>query len=244
MKNRIFLYVGWFSVSIFLFTGCAMWKKMTKKKPKPILPKMLVAPFLCDNGEIGDMITKRFVENINKNIMVMDYQQYQVYLTSRAAIKELESKSQITESVSTASAVMESKSTPVPKMLESETTGQIFSFMDRLSQDLFKSEDARTKFYQENEIDYFVIGKAKEKVLTELELGNIKTAETAEMKLLEIKTGQTLVDESFQQGYFEIVAPDRIGKKFAKRVNDKFKQMKKEVKIKKKKEKKRLVLEE
>ena len=107
-----------------------------------------------------------------------------------------------------------SHSVQVPGYIEK---GQVQ--LENLINDLFKKDDVRELFAEKTGIDYLVVGKAKEQKQTELELGNVVTAETAEVRMLELRTGEILLDEGFKQGLFEIVTPDRIGKKLALKVN-------------------------
>ena len=68
----------------------------------------------------------------------------------------------------------------------------------------------------------------KEKKLSELEEGNLVTAESASLNLLDLKSGRMALTGAFKQGGFEIVAPERIGAKFADRVNRYFKELRKQ----------------
>lgn len=199
------------------FTGCLGG---AAKKQVPVIPKMLVFPVDCDcpTQEIGTDITKGFVESMPKKMQVFNLQEFEKYLSSRTVTLD-----QILTAVKT-----DAGSTP----------GEIPSY-STLVRDLLTKSKARASFYQLTEIDYLVVGRAKEKVLTGLEEGNLRTAQTADIKMMDLKTGEILVDESFRQGRFEVVAPNRIGYKLANQVDSKLDQIKKEQKQKAKDEKRR-----
>ncbi|OGR78240.1 MAG: hypothetical protein A3I11_01635 [Elusimicrobia bacterium RIFCSPLOWO2_02_FULL_39_32] len=103
---------------------------------------------------------------------------------------------------------------------------------------VLRNEAVLKRFFEQSQIQYLVMGKAKEKLLGELEIGNLITAETAQMKLIGFQRGEVLLEESFKQGLLEVVAPERIGSKFAAKVNKKLKKIWKEERRKEKQLKK------
>ncbi len=221
-----------------LISGCGAFrvlKKMTTPKPKPELPAMWVMPITCENGDISKKLTEGFIENIPKKIQVMDTRNYEMYLTSRITRFEME-KIRYAQEEGTAASTQPITLKIEPIKLSSS------SFRDIINTVSGKEED-RIKFYHESGLDYLVFGKAKEKELDELELGNLLTAETAELKCISLKTGEFWIDEQFKQGMFEVVAPDRIGKKFAQIFEKKLKKTDKAAKKAEKLRRKRLKLE-
>ncbi|OGR89128.1 MAG: hypothetical protein A3A86_05740 [Elusimicrobia bacterium RIFCSPLOWO2_01_FULL_60_11] len=95
---------------------------------------------------------------------------------------------------------------------------------------LEKSQYFRTKINLEVDLDYVIVGEAKEKKLSDLEEGNLVTAQTAGIKMLSLHDGSFPVKADFKQGIFEIVAPDRIGAKLADKVNKYLKTVRKAAK--------------
>lgn len=213
-------------VGMFLmvqFSGCAFPKFFTKRQEMKV-QVLLALPFYCENYQVAEEITKNFKETLNKKTEVVDLKGFDSYLSSHP----IRMPEYFPDSVKKSSGAASFSS---PKNITVSTSSAMgSSLFEKLINDLFEKEEVREKFYRESGIDYIVIGKAKEKELTELEYGNLVTAETAEMKLLELRTGEILLDESFKQGVFEIVAPDRIGKKMASKVNGKLNQIRKEEK--------------
>ena len=205
--------------SIFILSGCAVLKNFTSSTNSIERTQLLFLPFYCENAKVGLEISKGFTTKINKNFELIQMNKFKAYISSHPIDLPdyFPAGSSIFISVSTGA---HSSDSP----------------FERLMNDLFYKEDVREKFFMQSGIDYLVIGKAKEQDLSDLQFGNLVTAETAEMKLLELKTGELLVEDTFKQGLFEIVAPDRIGSKFAVKVNDKLNQLKKEVRTAEKQE--------
>lgn len=186
-------------------------KRIFKKKEKVALPIMLVLTVECSDLEIREKITKGLIENIEKKIEVLGEREFALTL-----------------------------GTP-PISMEDYFPSASLPLYQKLSRDLFRKQEVRTKFYFESGVEYLVKAEAKEKKWGELETGRIKTAETAELKLLEIKSGNVLLEENFKQGGFEIVAPERIGSKFASKVNKRLNQLRKERKKEEKERRKKLL---
>lgn len=90
---------------------------------------------------------------------------------------------------------------------------------------ILRDETLLKSFFDQTQIQYLMMGKAKEKLLSDLEISNLITAQTAQMKLIGLETGVVLLEESFKQGLFEVVAPERIGSKFADKANKKLKKI-------------------
>ena len=88
-------------------------------------------------------------------------------------------------------------------------------------------------------MDYIAVGGAFEQKQNELEFGNLQTASTAQLLLLDLRNGKVILNETFTQGYFEIVAPERIGRKFAGAVKEKFSDIEDEYKRMEKKKRRR-----
>lgn len=205
-----------------LFCGCSVWKKIMTREKK-VLPKMLVLPFACENDEIGKTIAKGFMENMDKNIAVLDQKEFENLLSSISLRNKIlvggTTEAKLPGNTTDFASLRNTEQRP--KLVISFSTSAFFKT-------LLIEESFRTKVRLETGLDYVVSGRAKEKILEELEAGNLKTAETAEMKLLELKSGEILSEEIFKQGLFEIVAPDRIGSKFAAKVKKKLKEIRKQ----------------
>lgn len=209
-KIRKFLLYALCSMLFAGFTGCGWFKKITKKKEKPALPKMLVLTIQCEDLEVSEKITKGLIENIEKKIEVVGEKDFAMTLGTR------------------------------PIAMEDYFPSGSFPLFQKLSRDLFRKQEVRTKFYFEAGVDFLAKGEAKEKKWGELETGFVKTAETAELKFLDLKTGTVLLEERFEQGLFEIVAPERIGTKFAGKINKRLNQLRKQQKKEQKERRKRL----
>lgn len=171
---------------------------------------MLVLNIQCENLEISEKITKGLVENIEKKIEVLGEKEFALTFSTRLLA-----------------------------MADYFPSGS-FPLYAKLGRDLFKKQEVRTKFYFEAGVDYLVKGEAKEKKWGKLQTEYIKTAETAELKFLDLKTGAVLLEEKFEQGLFEIVAPERIGAKFAGKINKRLSQLKKQQKKEERERRKRL----
>ncbi len=218
--------------SAALFAGCGGLKSLMKKGEVPEKSKMLIFPFDCDcqTVEISSAVTYGFISGMPKTILVMDLQGFETYLATRSIrLEEIALSNNAAPRVenSSSSAATIDALPPAPFN---------YSIMIR---DLFTKQAARKQFYKVTGIQYIAVGRAKEKILGPLEEGNLKTAQTADVKLMDAETGEILVDDSFKQGLFEIVAPSRVGIKLANKVMNKMKDIAKEQKLKLKEEKTR-----
>jgi hypothetical protein len=202
--KRIFFFLV-FSPQILC--GCSVWKTIAQRREKRF-PRMIVLPFACENGGIGSKITGSLVENVDRRIEAFDEEKFELLLSSISRNRSLQANADPSKD-------------PSLEPIISFSSAAFF-------RDLVNNEMFRTKVNIETRLDYAVAGSAREKKLSELEAGNLVTAETAEMKLLELKTGKILLAETFKQGSFEITAPDRIGSKFAAKVNKKLKEIRKQ----------------
>ncbi len=195
-----------FFISLFLMailSGCSAVQTVLKKAEPKTHPKILVMGFHCDNGKIGGDIVSGLVANLSSKMDGYDSGSFEVFIASMTRKKEREgAKGKYTIKFSS-------------------------SIFD---QELTRSQYFRSKVNLEMGLDYVVTGEAKEQKLSDLEQGNLVTAESASMKLMELRTGQVLLTDDFKQGFFEIVAADRIGAKFAASINKYFGHVAKEEK--------------
>ncbi|OGR97348.1 MAG: hypothetical protein A2902_00475 [Elusimicrobia bacterium RIFCSPLOWO2_01_FULL_64_13] len=109
---------------------------------------------------------------------------------------------------------------------------------DNFFGELLRKKAFRDAVRRQTGLDYVAAGTAREEKRDAMDGENLKTAETASVKVLELESGSIFLEENFKQGLFEIVAPDRIGKKFAVRLNKEIKDLGKYEKKKAKEEKK------
>lgn len=204
--------------------GCAALNSVQSflGKDSRFRPVLLVLPVTCENNKIGEDITLGLIGNIGGGAEVLDVKKFEVYLTSRAM------------ALGKPATALSLSSGPVPP-------AELPPSAAELLEDVRKSEKARRRLREQSGIHYLVFGKAKEKNLSELEINNLVTAETAEMKLIDLGEDEVLSHEFFKQGFFEIVAPDRIGGKFASIINRKLKQINKDRKNARKEKKRRPV---
>ena len=219
--------------------GCATIKKITAPEKK-ILPRMLVFPFKCTNNLVAVKINEGFMDQITRNVESFDMTGFASFLSSHP----VNMPGYIEMEISSGSAVSTGSSTFImpgipragtltkPLTMSVGTMTQITPEIEQFAKDLFKKDDVRSEFYRQSKIDYCVAGTANEQRLSELEAGNLITAENAEMRLLDLKTGDILLEANFKQGMFEIVAPERIGSQFASKVTRKLWIMKKDEKQK------------
>lgn len=196
-----------------ILCGCFATKIIVKLLEKKVPPKIVVLPILCENSETGEKITKGLVENIDKKVEALDQKNFKLFLASYSIHIEEYLPAEISTS---------------PFEVPVGTLTQISPTLKYFSKELFEKAEIRGRFYLESGINYLVVGQAKEQKWGPLEIENIKTAEKAEFKLLELKSGRILLEENFKQGSFEIVAPERIGSKFASKINKKLKQIRKQ----------------
>ncbi len=195
-----------------LLSGCFAWKALTRKREKETPPKMLVFPFISNDQEIGNKITQSLIESVDSKVEVLDLQKFKLLLSSTSLSMDIYLPANIPASALT---------------------------QENFFKEVINKTESRNEFYKDTGIDYVVMGKAKKMTLTELEIGNLETAESAQMQFVEVKNGGILLDEKFKQGLFEVVAPDRIGAAFASKVNKKIKAIRKELKRKLKAERKK-----
>lgn len=220
-------------------SGCSLSKMWTRKEP-PALPKMLVVPFEADSYKIGFIISRGLSDSIEKKVEVLDQKQFQFLVSSLSVSMDAYALKPVEASTPSESAALREpppRAEP-PAAAAAPAPAVVLPYMsipvepplydwNKFARVMLVSEDNRVRFYNQSGVEFLVFGSAKEKKLDALEAGNIETAETADMKLVSLKTGETLLESGFQQGFFEIVTPDRIGGKFADKINRKFKEMRK-----------------
>lgn len=237
-RNGILAFCALFAASVLC--GCALsrWVKK-KKKEKLERPRIVVLNFSCESSKVGDEITKGLVENVAGKVIVLDQEEFQVLLSSITRQKD---------AMREADAEMKKFRDDVPEdlaelILGKSAAGSVYEPIVFSSatffRDLVRDNEFRSKVLNDARVHYVVSGSARYKRLGTLETGNLETAETASMKVLDLNRGFIMMDENFKQGFFEIIAPGRIGKKFAFRVNRELKQMRKEDKRRKKERRKR-----
>jgi len=198
-------------ISAALFSACAVANKMMGKGEKPALPRVLVLGLESDNSEIADKITLGLLTNLTTKVESFDPARYELLIsciTYRRA------------------------NLPPPPQGVGPTYTETFKPVVDFSSSTFysqleKSQYFRTKVYLETDLDYVVTGQAKEQERSELEQDIIVTAKTASVKMLSLHDGSFPVKTEFKQGFFEIVAPDRIGSKLADRINNYLKTVRK-----------------
>jgi len=176
-----------------LLSGCAVVKKVKSRRRRLIPPRVLVLKVECDNPAVGSAIADGLLDNITKKVEAFNSEGYELIISSITRRKQKYSESEVPPVINFSSATFYAQ--------------------------LEKSQYFRTQVLLETDLDYVIVGKAKEKDLSDLEFGNLITAETASVRMMELKTGRFVVTQSFKQGYFEVVAPERIGKKFTPRIN-------------------------
>ena len=205
-RSSLFLPMLGGLLILTLFSGCALWKKIIGRGEKPVLPRVLVLKIDCDNPEIGNKILVGILANLTPKVESFNSDQFELLISS---ITRKKAASQLSKTL-------------VPVIDFSRET-----FYSQLE----KSQYFRSKINLAVDLDYVVVGQAKEKALSELEEDNLLTAETASLKMLSLHDGSFPVKADFKQGFFEIVAPDRIGFKLAKPINKYLKTVRKTAKL-------------
>jgi len=205
-----------------VFSGCSVLNLNTLKRligrgEKPALPRVLVLGINCKNQEIANKILKGILTNITPKVESFDSAGFELLISSITHKK----------------AGLPPPIPPLAGQLPRYEKGLVpvidFSSSTFYGQ-LEKSQYFRSKINLEVDLDYVVVGEAKEKELSELEEDNLVTAETASLKMISLHDGSFPVKTDFKQGFFEIVAPDRIGSKLAQPINKHLKTVRKTVK--------------
>jgi hypothetical protein len=211
MKRSISRTLPWLVwAGVCVLPGCAAISQMLGFGPQPVRPKLLVLPFVCDSPEIGVAVAKGFKREVTSKIEALDPASFQLFLATRSA------QSQMLPGFASLPGVPALSSASVPS--NSNGAPPALSAAELLS-DLPQSAQARRRLHKDGGIAYLVAGQAKQQIWSELEAANIKTAATASIRVWDLETDELLSEETFQQGGFEIVAPERIGAKLADRVN-------------------------
>ncbi len=220
-----------------MFSGCGGVKSMLKKKEALQKPQMFVFPFDCDCVEVtlSSSVTTGFMKGLPESVEPLDLQGFESYLTT-AGVTMADVTGEAPPTAPSAPAESLDPSAPPPMAEPAPPVSINYSV---LVANLFTKRAARERFHKTTGIEYLVIGRAKERKLSSLEAGNLITVQTADIKVMDAKTGEIIVDDSFKQGGFEIVAADRVGKKLAAKVIDKFKEIAKDAKRQRKLEKQR-----
>lgn len=201
-------------VLLTAFSGCSILKVITGRKEKPAVPRVLVLGINCENQEIAGKIMEGILANITSSVESFDPAGFDLLISSITR-----KRARLPHPPSGQPPVYENGLAPVIDFSSS-------TFYSKLE----KSQYFRTKINLEVDLDYVVVGEAKERKLSELEEGNLVTAETASIKMLALHDGSFPVKTDFKQGFFEIVAPDRIGGKLAERINKYLKTVRKAAK--------------
>ncbi len=199
-------------LGVLVFSGCSLIKTMMGKGEKKSIPRILVLGVKCAaNQEIGDQIADGILANMTPKVESFSAFGYELLISSITRKK---------------AGLPPPSGTYIPPYDEKTKPAIEFS-SSTFYKDLTKSQYYRTKVILETGLDYVVTGEAKEQNLSELEVGNLVTAESAQIKLMELRTGEFVVEDTFKQGLFEIVAPDRIGIKLAGKINKYFSSVRK-----------------
>jgi hypothetical protein len=205
-------------VSLLIFSaalsGCSVLRMITGRREKPALPRVLVLGVACGNQEIADKISEGILANITSKVESFDPAGFELLISSITHKK----------------AGLPPPPYGQPPVYENGLVPAIDFSSSTFYGKLEKSQYYRTKVNLEVDLDYVVLGEAREKKLTELEEDNLVTAETASIKMLALRDGSFPVKAGFKQGFFEIVAPDRIGGKLADRINKYLKTVRKAAK--------------
>ncbi len=261
MRRVQFIAAG--LLSAILFSGFSL-TSFLKKKEVPAKPQMFVFPFDCDcvAVDLSSSVTGGFISGMPATLEVLDLKGFESYLTTMnvtmaevtGAVRPappVDSSAGAQTGSADPSAPPAATSTPAetpasetPRVETPRAEAPPFeppneASYSKLVADLFRKRAAREQFYKTTEIEYVAIGRAKEKKLSALEAGNLITLQTADIKIMDVKTGEIIVDDSFKQGIFEVVAAERVGKKLANKVIDKFKEIAKDDKRQRKLDKQR-----
>ncbi len=226
-----------------------------QEKIKKIVKVVAVVPFACESEKVSEEITKGFMLNVTSKLESLNETDFNDYVAKKQTeMQTLLSRGVRIDSVNKFDQesklkrenefLFAKKSTGMDPNLLSEaavaapplgSTESVVPMRSLPPIPRFKSlvsvvdnQKFRQSLYEDYQIDYVVMGSAKKQDLSEMEFGNLETAATAYMTIVDLATGEILADEKFVQGYFEIVAPDRIGKKFAGVLNRKIKLIDKE----------------
>ncbi len=193
-----------------LYSACALlilslcgFSVFGKKKDKEIPPRLLLLGIQGDNADIAGKIGEGVLSNITPKVEAFGPAGFELLISS------------ITRKRAGLPLAASSDNSAPPSDLKPVIDFSSSTFYSQLS----KSQYFRTKVNLETGLDYVVIGEAKEQKLSELEQGNLLTAETASIKMMDLKSGEFVVKDQFKQGLLEIVAPERIGIKLAGRIN-------------------------
>lgn len=230
-RGKVFL-----CLVLCVLSGCSAIRNLTREKK---LPRMLVLPFACncETPDLGDKMTLGFVEEIDKGMLqVFDAPEFELLLSSISRLNQESKMKRAAQDLPPADSQDSKEETPsttpnASNSAQEEKVEPIFAFSTAtFFRDVSLNEFFRTKVRLETGLAYIVKGSAKEQKLSALEVGNLQTAETAEVKMIELEKGTVLFSDNFKQGSFEVVAPDRIGSKFAAKINKKLKAMRKQEK--------------
>lgn len=226
------------AVAAVLFSGCGGMKSMLAKKVPPPKPQIFVFPFdcACQDVSLSSRVTTGFISGLPQTVEPLDLKGFEMYLSTRhISMAEVTGAAPAAPSAPSDPASPGGAAPPVADPFAAPPTESYSS----LVASLFTKRAARERFFKATEIEYVVVGRGKERVLDALQAGNLITLQNADIKMLDVKTGEVIVDDSFKQGIFEVVAADRIGKKLADKVIDKFKEIAKDEKRQRKLEKQR-----
>ncbi len=207
---------------------------VNKYQPRKVIPRILVLPFACPNSEISKKMTEGFVDDINKKIPVITEDKFEIHVTSMARMAALRKLSLDGGRERDRDRDREREPEPEkPDFLVAFSSNSFF-------REVARKEAWRNKLYLDYDVYYVVLGAAREKKLSSLEMGNLVTADSADIRILDVKTGQIFLEDYFRQGDFQVLAPDHIGSKFADKFNKKYKQVLKDAAKKEKEFKKRV----
>ncbi len=230
------------ALAAVLFSGCGGMKSMLAKKVPPPKPQIFVFPFdcACQDVSLSSSVTTGFISGLPETVEPLDLKGFEMYLSTRhISTAEVTGVAPAAPAAPVDPASPDGSTPPAAPPAADPFAAPPAESYSSLVASLFTKRAARERFFKATEIEYVVVGRGKERVLDALQAGNLITLQNADIKLLDVKTGEVIVDDSFKQGIFEIVAADRIGKKLADKVIDKFKEIAKDEKRQRKLEKKR-----
>lgn len=217
------------TVSLILLSlvsgASAKWRWLTGVEEEERKPILLFLPITCDNAEVATKINEGFEDAIHSKTERMNLDEFDIYLSSFSIdiplhLYPVKKKSVgLTDKLVAQDPILGGQAQVEVKEEESVPDVDIRDF---LTQRLRKDPAFQRAFYEKGGVRFFGLGQSKEMVLTELEFGNLQTAETASIEIWDLKQSELILNESFRQRGFEIVAPERIGKKLALEINKVF----------------------